>query len=203
MAAIFKDGRQKGFSQTAPEVHQLILDTWDIMLTKNYCWIYSANWYRNMVWLMGCAGREQWLLILSTCQRLSDLFNNFTNGFLFSMSILLWFWKHLYCNFSCHIINANIIETYFLEETGGLGTPRQTPSHWKLSHKCRQQGSNLDSETLSSFPSTCLIFKKTYLGWLSWFSKRRCSFNLIILLNTFLVIFVYFSYVAPCGGPVD
>ena len=52
MVAIFKDGRQKGISQTAPEVHQLILDTWDIMLTKNHCWIYSANWYRNMVWLM-------------------------------------------------------------------------------------------------------------------------------------------------------
>ena len=52
MAAIFKDGHQKGISQTAPEVHQLILDTCDIMLTKNHCWIYSANWYRNMVWLM-------------------------------------------------------------------------------------------------------------------------------------------------------
>ena len=34
MVAIFKDGRQKGILQTAPEVHQLILDTWDIRLTK-------------------------------------------------------------------------------------------------------------------------------------------------------------------------
>jgi hypothetical protein len=43
MAAMFKDGRQNGLKLLAWNVHQVISYTSDIRLTKNLCWIWSAE----------------------------------------------------------------------------------------------------------------------------------------------------------------
>jgi len=48
MAAIFKDGRQKGIKLPILNVRVGVLDTSDISLTKNAQWICSAFWYSNL-----------------------------------------------------------------------------------------------------------------------------------------------------------
>jgi len=52
MAAIFKDGHQKGIKLPILNVRVGVLDTSDISLTKNAHWICSAFWYSYSIWLM-------------------------------------------------------------------------------------------------------------------------------------------------------
>jgi len=48
MAAVFKDGRQKGIKLPILNVRVGVLDTSDISLTKNAQWICSLFWYSNL-----------------------------------------------------------------------------------------------------------------------------------------------------------
>ena len=52
MAAIFKDGRQKGIKLPILNVRVGVLDTSDTNLTKNAHRICSPFWYSYSVWLM-------------------------------------------------------------------------------------------------------------------------------------------------------